>query len=86
MSTSILELNGTHIGTRVSVVDSQAGVTVSGTLFEVTHEANMMSQPRYADDAPRYLVGRRETRVNLGGVGTLTLSSAATFTSEDAES
>ena len=85
MSNPITELNGTHIGTLVTFVDSQAGVTASGILFEVTHEANMVSAPRYMNDAPSYHVGRRETRVNLGGAGTLTLSASATFKSEDAE-
>ncbi|UVK58465.1 hypothetical protein SEA_GLOBIWARMING_73 [Arthrobacter phage GlobiWarming] len=85
MSASIIELSGQHIGTLVTVVDSASGVTASGVLFSVQHEAELVSSPRFAAQAPVYSVGRRATHVDLGGVGTLTLSARATFISEDAE-
>jgi hypothetical protein len=80
MSTSILELNGTHLGKRVTIVDDKGtNTTVIGTLFEVRHEADKISNHSFGV-ALEPSVGRRTCRVNIGGRSELALSEWATFT------
>jgi hypothetical protein len=83
---NILELNGTHLGKTVTIEDAKGtGVTVSGTLHEVRHEADQISNPRYFGFLGEEVVpGRITTHVNIGGRSNLTVSQWATFTVEDA--
>jgi len=85
MSNPITELSGQHIGERITVEDEHAGITATGVLFEVSHEADMISRFIFGE-ASSYDVGRKKTSINLSGLGTLTIGSRATFTVHDGKS
>jgi hypothetical protein len=82
---NILELNGTHLGKKVTITDAKGtGVTVSGDLYDVRHEADKISDVRVGALNDEILIGRIRTHVNIGGRSNLTVSQWATFTIEDA--
>jgi hypothetical protein len=82
---NILELNGTHLGKKVTITDTKGtGVTVSGTLYDVSHEADKISNRGLGYPDGELVVGRITTHLNIGGRSNLTVSQWATFTVEDA--